>query len=103
MHLQLIPLPDIASSPGAKEVKANGRLRNDQRGDSNSAKLCPTHLSDKRQQGLQGVNQTNANLVKRSTNELLSAEKEDTSPQTIEQVNAIVQENRKDRKWVLLS
>lgn len=38
----------------------------------------------------QALNQTSANLVKRSTNEPLSAEKEDTTPRTIEWVNAIV-------------
>lgn len=55
-----------------------------------SAKPCLT------QQGLQALN-----LVKRSTNEPLGAEKEDTGPQTIEQVT--VRENRKARKWVLLA
>ena len=54
--------------------------------------------------GLQAVNQTSANLVKRSTNEPLSTEKEDTTSWTIEQVSSIVQENnRNDRKGVLVS
>lgn len=66
-------------------------------------KPCPTQFHYKWQQGLQAVNQTSDNLVRRSTNEPLSAEKQDTTPQTIEQANAIVYENnRRDGKGVLL-
>lgn len=50
----------------------------------------PTQVSYKWQQGLQAVNRASNNLVRRSTNEPLSAEKEDTTPQTIHQVSAIV-------------
>lgn len=51
---------------------------------------CPTQGCYKWQQGLQAVNRASNNLVRRSTNEPLSAEKEDTTPQTIDRVDGIV-------------
>ncbi len=92
-----------ASAPGAKResvLKAMNRLMT---GQWERVKPCPTQFSYKWQQGLQAVNQTSDNLVRRSTNEPLSAEKEDTTPQTIEWVNAIVYEyNSRDGKGELL-
>lgn len=80
-----------ASVPGAKRERClEGHEPTKDRTARACINPCPTQDSSKWQQGLHAVNQTSDNPVRRSTNEPLSAEKEDTTAQTIDWVNAIV-------------
>lgn len=81
-------MSDVVKSARCKKGKVLWKAMNQQ--DTETVCKAGPALFSYKQRGLQAVNQTRANLVRRSTNEPLSPEKEDTTQQTKEWVNAIV-------------